>query len=74
MNRTPTFQAANNFPYRGSKGNDLEGGIRVGALISGGFMQAHAPTMIGTRLQGIIHVADWFATLCSLAGVPSSGE
>ena len=61
--------AANNWPMRGSKATDLEGGVRVGAFISGGFMQLHARVNVGRSLGGIIHIADWFGTLCALAGV-----
>lgn len=61
--------AANNWPMRGSKATDLEGGVRVGAFISGGFMQIHANVNVGRSLGGIIHIADWLATLCRLAGV-----
>lgn len=61
--------AASNWPLRGSKNTDLEGGVRVGAFISGGFMQTHAQANIGRSLSGIIHIADWYSTLCALAGV-----
>ena len=61
--------AANNWPLRGSKETDLEGGVRVGAFVSGGFMQTHAQRNVGHSLGGIIHIADWFSTLCALAGV-----
>jgi len=61
--------AANNWPLRGSKATDLEGGVRVGAFISGGFMQMHAQANVGRSLGGIIHIADWLSTLCALAGV-----
>ena len=61
--------AANNWPMRGSKNTDLEGGVRVGAFIAGGFMQTHAQVNIGRSLDGIIHIADWYSTLAALAGV-----
>lgn len=32
-------------------------------------MQTHAQVNIGRSLGGIIHIADWFSTLCALAGV-----
>jgi arylsulfatase I/J len=61
--------AASNWPLRGSKDTDLEGGVRVGAFISGGFVQTHAQANVGRSLGGIVHIADWFSTLCALAGV-----
>ena len=57
---------ANNWPLRGGKYSSFEGGIRVNAFASGGYL----PTAVrGTKLEGIIHVADWYGTLCNLAGV-----
>jgi arylsulfatase A-like enzyme len=47
---------ANNFPLRGGKYSMFEGGIRVNAFVSGGFLP-HG--MRGKRLEGMIHVADW---------------
>ncbi len=44
----------------------FEGGIRVNAFVSGGFLP---PAVRGTKLEGIIHIADWYGTLCALAGV-----
>lgn len=66
--------AANNFPLRGSKATDLEGGIRVVGFVAGGLIAKVVPRMVGTQLDGIIHIADWYATLCTLAGVdPEDG-
>mmetsp|Transcript_3291 Transcript_3291/g.8099 ORF Transcript_3291/g.8099 Transcript_3291/m.8099 type:complete len:638 (+) Transcript_3291:166-2079(+) len=56
---------ANNFPYRGSKGSDWEGGTRVVAFVSGGIIPQ---PLRGTRRQGLMHVCDWYATLGFLAG------
>jgi len=58
--------AANNWPLLGGKYSHFEGGIRVAAFISGGFVPSH---LRGTTNNGIIHIADWYATLCGLAGV-----
>jgi arylsulfatase I/J len=42
------------------------GGIRVPAFVSGGFVP---PAQRGTVQPGLIHIADWWATLTALAGV-----
>ena len=57
---------ANNYPLRGGKYSLFEGGIRVNAFVSGGFLP---PAVRGTKLNEIVHIADWYATLCALAGV-----
>ena len=46
-----------------------EGGIRVAALLNGGFLPA---TVRGKTLEGFIHEADWYHTFCRLAGVQVS--
>ena len=63
---------ANNWPLRGGKYSMWEGGIRVNAFASGGYLAAQAPSMVGTTLDGadgMIHIADWYATFAGLAGV-----
>jgi len=57
---------ANSYPLRGGYFNNWEGGVRVAALLSGG---ALPPAVRGSKLQGFIHEADWYATFCHLAGV-----
>jgi len=58
---------ANNYPLRGGKYSNFEGGIRVNAFASGGYL----PTAVrGSKLEGIIHIADWYRTLTQgIAGV-----
>ena len=56
----------NNYPLKGGKFSDWEGGIRVNAFVSGGFL----PTaMRGTVITGLMTGWDWFATWAHLAGV-----
>ena len=55
----------NNFPLRGAKLSDWEGGIRVNAFVSGGLLPE---TVRGSRLEHFIHMADWWATFSALAG------
>jgi len=61
------FGGASNFPLRGGKTSDFEGGIRISSFASGGFIPA---VMRGKKINDYIHVADWYATFCALAGVP----
>ena len=58
--------AANNFPLRGGKYFAFEGGIRVTAFLSGGYLPAAAR---GTSSNEIVHIADYHVTLCVRAGL-----
>lgn len=65
-NGSPIQEAGSNAPMMGGKGVDWEGGIRVPAFVTGGFLPAR---MGGKSLDGIIAGWDYFATFCRLAGV-----
>lgn len=56
----------NNYPLKGGKISDWEGGVRVNAWVSGGFLP---PQAVGTKVEGLMHLADWYATFCHLAGI-----
>ena len=58
--------AASNYPLRGGKYTDWEGGVRTNAWVSGGFVPAQRR---GAKYDGIINAADWYGTLTELAGV-----
>lgn len=72
-NGGPSFlgskHTANNYPLKGSKITNWEGGIRGNAFVSGGFLQARAPSRVGAKLTGYTHICDWYATFAALAGV-----
>jgi arylsulfatase I/J len=50
---------ANNYPLKGGKMNNWEGGIRVNSWISGGFLPVH---MRGTKYDGLVTAWDYYAT------------
>lgn len=56
---------ATNYPLRGAKLSDWEGGVRVNAWVSGGFLPHSAR---GRKVDQFLHLADWYATFCLLAG------
>lgn len=56
----------NNWPLRGMKFTDFEGGTRVAAFVSGGVVP---PARRGALEAGLMHVADWYCTFSLLAGV-----
>ena len=60
-----------NWPLRGMKRSYFEGGVRVPAFVAGGALPVAAR---GKTVQGYIHIADWFATLSEVAGVPHEYE
>ena len=55
-----------NYPLKGMKGSDWQGGVRVNAFVSGGYLPA---SRRGQKTEGYIHLADWYATFCGLAGI-----
>jgi len=57
---------ANNFPMRGGKTSNWQGGARANAFVSGGLIPA---ARRGAVEQGFVGVEDWYATFCALAGV-----
>ncbi len=63
---TSTWSGANNYPLRGGKTGNFEGGVRANAFVSGGLVPA---ARRGTKEDGLIAIEDWYATFCSLAGV-----
>jgi len=58
--------SANNFPLRGSKMSNWQGGTRGNAFVSGGVLPE---AQRGKTLEGFIAVEDWYTTFCALAGV-----
>ena len=62
---------ANNYPLKGGKHSDWQGGIRVNGFVSGGYLPEK---MRGHKTSGYIHIADWYATFCNLAGVDPTDE
>jgi len=56
----------NNYPFRGEKMTPWEGGTRVMAFLTGGFLPSE---LRGTTNDHFLHVADWYPTLCRLVGV-----
>lgn len=58
-----------NYPLKGCKGTFFEGGVRSLAFANGGLIPDN---MKGKATDGFIHIADWYATFCKLAGVDPS--
>jgi arylsulfatase B len=68
---TALFGSASNAPLRGGKTSDWEGGIRVTALAAGGLLP---DARRGAQVDDYVHLADWYATFCALAGVDPHDE
>uniref|UniRef100_A0A7S4SZ52 Sulfatase N-terminal domain-containing protein n=1 Tax=Alexandrium monilatum TaxID=311494 RepID=A0A7S4SZ52_9DINO len=58
--------SANNYPLKGGKYSDWEGGVRTNAFVSGGFIP---PERRGARHTGVVSIADWYGLVSELAGV-----
>eukprot|EP01008_Symbiontida_sp_HLA12_P002293 NODE_370_length_960_cov_207.169654_g363_i0.p1 GENE.NODE_370_length_960_cov_207.169654_g363_i0~~NODE_370_length_960_cov_207.169654_g363_i0.p1 ORF type:complete len:305 (+),score=56.67 NODE_370_length_960_cov_207.169654_g363_i0:106-915(+) len=64
---TGVVPGSSNYPLRGHKYSYFEGGIRGAAFV-------HSPllpqSVVGTRtMAGPMHISDWYATFCALAGI-----
>lgn len=58
--------SANNFPLKGGKYSDWEGGVRTNAFVSGGFVPS---ARRGSTHSGVISIADWYGVVAELAGI-----
>lgn len=60
-----------NYPLRGEKHSNWDGAMRTAAFVSGGAI----PSKLRGTTNGInFHIADWYPTLCSLAGVSGTDD
>jgi arylsulfatase B len=65
-NGGPITQAANNYPLRGGKHSNFDGGVRVAAFVSGGWLP---PQRRGVNTSALIAIWDWYATFGAIAGL-----
>jgi len=63
--------AGNNFPLRGGKKTDFEGGIRAVTFLNGGVLPRRQQ---GKVESGLMHIADWYATFSYMAGVDPADQ
>jgi len=63
--------AGNNYPLRGGKLTDFEGGIRAVTVVSGGALPEERR---GQVEDGLMHIADWYVTFCAMLGVDPSDQ
>mmetsp|Transcript_56028 Transcript_56028/g.97788 ORF Transcript_56028/g.97788 Transcript_56028/m.97788 type:complete len:607 (+) Transcript_56028:71-1891(+) len=61
----------NNYPLRGEKDTDFDGGFRANAFIAGGLLPKE---LHGTVNKALVHITDWYPTLCHLAGVDPTDD
>lgn len=61
----------NNWPLRGGKASNLEGGVRSNAFITGGYVPS---SVRGTVNEGFIAIEDWYTTICGIVGVDPTDE
>ena len=63
---TGPLDHSNNFPLRGGKASDWEGGYRVEAFVHSPLLPA---SVVGTTWDGIAHSSDWYVTcIVGIAG------
>ena len=59
----------NNWPLRGGKGSNFEGGVRANAFAFGGALD---PSLAGTVQEGLIGIEDWWTTFALLGGADTT--
>lgn len=57
-----------NYPLRGEKRTNYDGGMRVTAFVSGGLIPQ---ALRGTSNDIRFHIVDWYPTFCRLVGISS---
>merc|ERR1719213_363896 len=74
-NGGPLAEMASNYPLQGGKGTLWEGGVRGVGFVNGGDSAkvGLSKSVRGTVNQKLMHVTDWFPTLCEIAGCNLNG-
>jgi len=70
-NGSPPSVAGSNYPLRGGKGSLWDGGYRVPGFINGGLI---ADSLRGSTFHDPIHIADFWPTFATMAGLSTSDE
>jgi len=65
---------ANNYPLRGGKYSDFEGGVRVSSVVAGGRVPASMRGAVLVGVDSYVHLVDWYATFCALAGLDAADD
>lgn len=63
------MNGGNNYPLKGGKYSNWEGGIRSNSFVSGGFLP---PSRRGIKYEGLVTAWDWYATFAAFAGVDTT--
>ena len=71
-NGAPVQVGGTNYPLRGGKGSNWEGGVRVPAVVSGGLLPASRRGTVAPPGVGVAHIVDLYATFVGLAGLPAA--
>jgi len=61
----------NNYPLRGEKHTNWQGGMQAAAFVSGGLVPE---ALRGTQNNDTFHIVDWYPTFAKLAGVDSTDD
>lgn len=65
------IRAGNNFPLRGKKGTNWQGGVRVNAFVFGGALD---PALAGTSTAQLTAIEDWWTTFALIGGANATDE
>jgi hypothetical protein len=60
-----TVVGGSNFPLRGAKHSNWQGGMRTQTFVSGGLIPR---ALQGSTNNGTYHITDWYPTFCAVAG------
>ena len=61
-----SYDNGNNYPLRGAKYDYFDGGVRGSAFV---YSELLPESVRGSTYEGLMHISDWYPTICSLAGV-----
>jgi len=71
-NGAPPQVGGSNYPLRGGKGSNWEGGIKCPAFVSGGYIPTNRR---GTTVNnGFMHIVDLYSTFLTLGGITNTSD